>query len=291
MLPAVDYDHLNDLTPEEANALVASIINEDSFVNRWVSEPRDIPNNIKMPRTDAFNVGMEIAVGRDYALTADYIYKRDKDFLIQSDINAHTYEPVEYTNPNPLVGTTQTLYIRTDDNPEDLFMTNDDYYQRKHHMAILGFRKRPSAGFNFDFSATYQRTTGNIGNTVSTNWGFAAFGEADKPMFNGHPYTVGPLNFDRTWQYKLLTNYRLPGGILASTYVQSLSGRPWQPNLRSRATGIDFNDTRIRSIRLEPRGNRRAPRQFNVDLRVQKSGKIRWPSKPRELRLGVRFVW
>ncbi len=338
LLPAVDYDTLDGLSPEQADALVASIINADSFVNRWVSEPRDIPNSLRMPRTDAFNVGLEVAVGRDYALTADYIYKRDKDFLIQTDINSHTYDPVEYTNP--VIGTTQTVYVRTDDNPEDLFMNNDDYYQRKHHLAILSFRKRPSAGFNFDASVTYQRTTGNIGNTVQTNWGFAAFGEAQKPMFNGHPFTDGPLNFDRTWQYKLLTNYRLPGGILASTYIQSLSGRPWQPNLRVRATGISFNDTRIRSIRLEPRGNRRAPRQFNVDLRLQKSfdvgnnrieligdvfnltnranpwrrgygsgevdtsyestynleggssfGKIRWPSKPRELRLGVRFVW
>ncbi len=338
LLPAVDYDNLANLSQAELADLVGSIINEDTFVNRWVSEPRDIPNDLRMPRTDAFNVGVEIAVGRDFALTADYIYKRDTDFLIQSDSNSHTYEPVEYTND--FVGSTQTLFVRTDDLPEDLSMTNDDYYFRRHHMAILGFRKRPSAGFNFDASLTWQDTQGNIGNTVNTNWGFASFGEHDKPNFNGHPFTVGKLTFDRTWQFKLLTNYRLPGGILASTYFQALSGRPWTPFLRARATGISFNDTRIRSIRLEKRGNRRAPGQVNIDLRLQKSfdvgnnrieiigdlfnllnkdnpwrkgrqsgevgssvggtfplsgessfGVVRWPSKPRELRIGLRFVW
>jgi hypothetical protein len=331
LLPAIDYNNI------DGTQLVADTINADSFVDRWVSEPREI-TDLKMPRTDAFNVGVEIAVGRDYALTADYIYKSDSDFLIQSDANSHTYSPVEYTNPT--IGTTQTLYVRTDDNPEDLSLTNDDYYFRSHHMAILAFRKRPSAGFNFDASITYQKSEGNIGNTVTTNWGFAAFGEHDKPNFAGHPFTVGPLNFDRTWQFKLLTNYRLPGGILASTYLQALSGRPWEPDIRARATGISFNDTRIRNIRLEPRGNRRAPSQFNVDLRLQKAfdvgnnrieliadvfnltnranpwrrgyssgevddsigdtfaleggssfGLMRWPSKPREARLGIRFVW
>lgn len=338
LLPEVDYDNLLNLSEAEVVALTNSIINDDAFVDRWVTEPNPIDPNLKIPRTDAFNVGVEIAVGRDYALTADYIYKKDKDFLIQDDANSHTYSPVEYTNPT--IGTTQTMYVRTDDNPEDLSLTNDDYYKRTHHMAILSFRKRPSAGFNFDASITYQKSEGNIGNTVTTNWGFAAFGEHEKPNFAGHPFTVGPLNFDRTWQFKLLTNYRLPGGILASTYIQALTGRPWQPVVRARATGISFNDTRIRSVRLEPRGARRAPGQFNVDLRLQKGfdvgenrieliadvfnltnranpwrrsystgeveetlgsnyaleggssfGKMRWPSKPREARLGVRFVW
>ncbi len=94
-------------------------------------------------------------------------------------------------------------------------------------MAIVGFRKRPSAGFNFDASLTYQNSQGNIGNTVFTNWGHAGpFGQHDNPNYAGHPFTVGPLDYDRTWQFKLLTNYRLPGGILASTYLQGLSGRP-----------------------------------------------------------------
>ena len=210
LLPAIDYNNI------DSAQLVADTINADAFVNRWVSAPRKIPSDIKMPRTDAFNVGVEIAVGRDYALTADYIYKRDKDFLIQSDKNSHTYDPVEYTNST--IGTTQTLYIKTDDNPEDLFMTNDDYYKRTHSMAILAFRKRPSAGFNFDASITYQNSQGNIGNTVTTNWGFASFGEHDKPNYAGHPHTIGPLNFDRTWQFKLLTNYRLEGSIGAEFY-------------------------------------------------------------------------
>ncbi len=202
------------------------------------------------PHTDVLNVGFEAEVARGYVLGIDFVHKRDRNFVFGQDRQRHTYEPVQHTDP---LGGTQTLYTRTDSHPNDPWVTNSDYYFRRHNMAILSFEKRPSRGFNLSTSITYQRSTGNIENHVGTAWGVRGLGDTS-PNFNGHPYSVGRLTFSRDWQFKALANYRLPGGILAGGYFRWMTGRPWSPLARQNTLPQPLNE--FVPLTLEPAGLR-----------------------------------
>lgn len=228
-----------------------------------------IDPDLRQQKTDVFNVGMQVQLSNDWVIGVDYIHKRDDDMMITTDLAQHTYEPFEFTDS---LGSTQTLYMRTDDNEEDWILTNDDYYFRKHDMVILSLEKRPSANFSFNTSLTWQKSIGNIENTVGAAWGFGAVASnVNNPNFDGHPYTVGRLTYDREWQFKLVANYRLPGGILAGAYYRYQSGRPWTPRIRKFRIPVDMDQPNIFSLRLEPRGSRRADALNQLDVRLQKT--------------------
>ncbi|MCH7825188.1 MAG: TonB-dependent receptor [Acidobacteria bacterium] len=232
--------------------------------------PYALDPDLKQQHTDVVNVGLEVELAPDWIVGADYIHKRDRDMMIPVDRAPHTYVPFEYTDP---LGGTQTLYEQTDDLASDFIISNDDYYFRTHDMFIVSLEKRASRDFSFNTSLTWQKSFGNIENTVDANWGFGnLYSASTNPNFNGHPYSEGLLTHNREWQFKTFANYRLPWGIQAAVYYRLESGRLWTPRIRKRripqldntAAGTWGN------VRLEPRGNRPTDALNNLDLRFGK---------------------
>jgi hypothetical protein len=233
----------------------------------------DIQPDLEGPRTDALNVGFEAMLAPNWVLGLDYIHKDDKNMVTNLDLAPHTYAPREYTDPD--VGTTQTLYVRTSNLESEWWVANDDYYYRKHDMAIVSLEKRWSNDFSFMTSLTYQNSRGNVENTAGVQWGWAVTNsEATNPNYNGHPFTDGPMTYNRTWQFKLLGSYQLPWGILASAYWQQSSGRPWAASVWNARLPFDMNDPLNRSSRVQPRGYNTRDPLTRIDVRAQKDFEI-----------------
>lgn len=236
--------------------------------------PYGLDPNLKQQYTDVLNVGLEVEVVPDWLVGGDYIHKRDSGMMIPVNQSQHTYVPFEYTDP---LGGTQTLYKQTDSLADDFVISNDDYYYRTHDMVILSLEKRPSRDFSFNTSLTWQKSVGNIENTVSASWGFGnLYSASTNPNFNGHPYSVGRLTYDREWVFKTFFNYELPWGIQAAAYYRWESGRPWTPRIRkSRIDELRGTTATWFNVRLEPRGNRRWDPINSIDLRFAKVFDIR----------------
>jgi hypothetical protein len=245
----------------------------ENLVFSYALTDYDVQDDLEGPKTDALNVGFEAELVPDWVLGVEYIHKNDNNMVTNLDRTPHDYVPVEYTDPD--VGTTQTLYIRTDDRESEWYVGNNDYYFRKHDIAMVSLEKRWSRDFSFMTSLTYQNSRGNIENTAGVAWGWAVTeSEATNPNYNGHPYSDGPLTYNRKWQLKVLGSYQLPWGILASAYWQQMSGRPWTPVRWFARLPFDLNDPLNRTIRVEPRGNRTRDALTRIDLRAQKDFEI-----------------
>ena len=246
-----------------------------SFSNRGQLYPID--PDLKGMHTDVFNVGVEVEAGRDWVLGLDYIHKDDGTFIIWDDTVPREYTPYEFSTDLAIPGhsgQTQTLYACTDCTGQQLVITNDDYYDRKHDYVTLSLERRASRGFNFNTSLTWGNSTGTMDNLDSSLWGNRTNDFHNNPNFTDNPFQTGRLTWSREWNWKILANYRLPGDILASAYWNLSTGRPWEARLDRIAidaeSGVRFNDTRIRDLPIEQRGSRIWPTMTQLDIRLQK---------------------
>src|SRR5262249_493844 len=98
--------------------------------------------NLTVPHTDVFNAGYEMMINDNLALSFDYIHKKDRDFIIQSDRVQHTYEPFQFTDPFSHI--TKTLSRKTDNLKPDYILSNNSYYKRDHQFGMVTLRNRAS---------------------------------------------------------------------------------------------------------------------------------------------------
>lgn len=233
-----------------------------------------IDPNLKNSLSDVWLAGLERSFGGKFAISARYIYKDDGSFIVLQDQAPHTYEPFPYTDP--VTGNELTLYTQTDSNPIDYILTNDDFYFRKHHIAILEARTQASARLFLQSSVTWERNTGNIENDFTGIGGFGGVNASNNPNFRDNPFNEGVLTFDRTWQVKLLAAYKLPIGFYVSGDFRFLSGRAWTP-VQAAFFIPGFNDPTIfgsSTILLAERGSERWESSKLLNLRVGKAFRL-----------------
>ena len=272
-----DGTDLANLTDAQAIALQNATFQPEN--NSYQSAPQfPIPEDLKSLQTDVINVGFEYEFINDWVVGVDYIHKDDSNFYNYDDQIDHQFTPFEYTAPDTtlfdgtvVTGQTQTLYEK-DTGDTDNHFTNSPYYTRTHDIVSLTLdRRRTGSGLNFTSSLTYQNNRGRKENGDGQSvWG-RGFDQEDNPNFNGHPFSEsGPLRFSRKWSWKILANYRLPGGILAGMYWNLASGRPWnlqQRNSRiNRNMNADYGNTNIEKV-----GSRRWAPHKQLDLRLSKT--------------------
>lgn len=220
------------------------------------------------PYTDVFNIGFEKQIFKEFALSIDYIYKRDRGFLAQLDRTKHSYEQVEWTDP--WIGNTVAVWGQTDLEPNDNYFGNSSWAKRRHHFVMLTFRKNQIGKWSMMASFVYQNSEGNIDNTEGQALGFSANIDND-PNYTQNPLVWGRLSFDRTYQFKLIGTYLLPYGVSINGDFRLLSGRAWSPWCYSfYVPGVPTFFT----VPLEKRGSRRNPAMSNLNLRLAKSFKI-----------------
>ena len=244
-------------------------IRRDGFIIMQLdpSNPFPIDKNITSPYSDVINFGYERALGRDWAINLDYIYRQDRNFIAILDATDHTYEARQWTDPN--LGKTITVWDQTDSNPSQFYYGNSKFMKRRHHMAMLTLKKRPSANWSMMASVVYQDSRGNVDNTVGPVDN-EIFGLDTDPQYTQNPYMWGKLTYCNTWQFKMLGSYQLPWGINASGVCRVLSGYHWAPTESLWMSGASRDSATMKTF-LEPRGSRTNPWNITIDLRLSKS--------------------
>ncbi len=237
--------------------------------------------NLKSLHTDVFNFGFQYEIARDWVAGVDYIHKDDRNMFRHRNTFEHVYTPFEYTSPDVTLadgtvvpgGVTQTLYSRPSGEWQPI-RSNDDFYKRTHDIVMLTLdRRRTGSGLNFSTSLAWQNHRGTFNNRDGDSvWG-GGFDAANNPNFNGHSFAEsGPLGFSRKWSWKVLGNYRLPGGILAGMYFNLSSGRPWNLTIRHGRRGIpELLTATYSSTAIEPVRSRTWDSHKQLDLRLSKS--------------------
>ncbi len=256
---------------ENVQTLFSTVVKPENILwIRTASQPWDVESGLTAPYTDVFNIGFEKMLGNDFALSIDYLYKRDRHFLQQSTRTQHTYEEIQWTDP--YLGNTVALWLQSDNLPEEYYLNNGSFAKRRHHFLMVVLRKREIGNWSMMASFTYQRSEGNISNTGSESLGWAFAGRDTDPNYTENPLMWGIVDFDRTYQFKLLGTYLLPGGFSISADLRLLSGRAWTPNLPYWYTPASRQA--YYPVFLEKRGSRRFPMEKNLSIRLGKAFRL-----------------
>ncbi len=273
-----DYDPLNP-TDAQLFALQDAVFRPENQTSVSAAIfPLD--PNLQSLHTDVWNVGFEYEFARNWVAGVDYIRKDDRNMFRHRNTIEHVYTPFEFTAPDATLadgtvvpGLTQTLYSRESGEWAPI-RSNDDFYKRQHDIVMLTLdRRRTGSGLNFSTSLAYQNHKGTFNNRDGDSvWG-GGFDAANNPNFRGHPFAEsGPLGFSRKWSWKVLGNYRLPGGILAGMYWNLASGRPWNLTIRHGRRGIpQLLTANYSTTAIEPVRSRTWDSHKQLDLRLSKS--------------------
>jgi hypothetical protein len=245
--------------------------------------------NLKMPRTDSINAGIEVQLAKSISLTVNGIRKREADFRASIDVTRYpfdlAYDAVNVVNP-------------LDGEPLTIFSLKPEYQATRSHSLLTNptdpvvlsskydgleivLRRRLQNRWMFQGSYNLGHSYGNIG---------TLFFDAQ-----GNPYSSpnslinleGDQKLDRRHMVKLTGLYQLPYGIQISGRLEYLSGLPilTTGSGGAGATGayvVRFLQTDYPAIRTsaqitvpgEPQGTRRADTQMTLDLRTQWRTKV-----------------
>ncbi len=271
----------NNPTPAELLVLQELVFQPENLTS-ITAGTTPLDDDLKGLHTDVWNIGFEFEFVDNWVLGVDYIHKDDTNLIRARDRAPHNYTAFQYTSPDATLwdgtvvpGTTQTLFSQDDGN-FDPAIGNDPYYKRTHDIVTVTLdRRRTGSGLNISTSLTYQNNRGTAENGDGESlwgWGIDA---ANHPNFNGNAFAEsGPLRFSRKWSWKVLGNYRLPGGILAGMYWNLSSGRPWnlQVDHNSRAGGLRvLRNMPYGRTHIEKVGSRTWDSLKQLDLRLSKT--------------------
>ena len=238
--------------------------------------PVAIDPNLKVNNTDTFNVGFERQLGKDFALTIDYIYRRDRDRyqFTSSNADKHVYSERQWTDP--WLHKTITVWDQVDDlSDASLTLTNSKFEKKIHHLVMVVLRKQPSKNWAMMFSYFYQNSQGN---TPGLDGEYDLYGsnyynfDTDPQYFN-NPLMYGPV-WERLHQIKLLTSYFGPWGLNFSADFRIMSALKWETQVNSRYAQVSRSYGRI-TLFLDPRGSHNSPASYTLNFRVAKLVKIR----------------
>ncbi len=241
------------------------------FLSFPIADLIPVEKNLHSPHTDVLNIGFERQILKDFALSVDYIYKRDAGMIQINSRTPHTYQEVQYTDP--YLGDTVTLWDQVDRTPDEYYYTNSKWAKRRHHFLTVELKKRQVGNWSMLASYVYQNSQGNVDNDAGTALGLGAWGQDTDPNYIDNPLIWGHLSFERPHQFKLLGTFLLPLDFAISADFRLLSGTPWQPRLPLWMTGL--YRPQFSEIFLEKRGSRRFPMTKYLNARLSKSFRIK----------------
>ena len=241
--------------------------------------PLAIDDDLKHSHVDQYVVGVDHELRRDLAITAQYIRRRFGNFMGLIDVGS-AYSPVQRRDPGPdnRVGTADdgeliTIYSLTNPGARSELYTNpDEAFNRYDAIQFIG-RKRFADLWQMQSSYTRSRNEGTVGNKWHVN--AARFDLGSPGRFvnpNWFINAFGRASFDPTHEAKVLGSVRLPqwGGATVSGVYRYTTGQAW--GRRVRFAGLPQGQE---VVRIEPQGVRRTPAINRLDLRVEKTFRVR----------------
>lgn len=255
-----------------------------------ISQPPDIADfdwrnlaaeDLKVPYTDEFIVGVEREVVEDFRVSASYIHKMWHGTFDDVEVNrGYTlddltwYVPYKITEPGEdgNFGTSDdqqiTVYgVKEGAPPSWRIMDNPEGFKKSYHGVEFVFNKRMSKGWQLLGSVTLSKTEGNFDSGSGSGF-TSAF---DSP--NWYINREGRLSYDTPVIIKLQGSVNLPLGFMLSGYYSYLSGTPFartlQIQLPNDPATFEYPGTFV-SVNAEAPGERRYKSETNLDLRIEK---------------------
>jgi len=252
---------------EDLQNLVATLVQPANlFWSFPVSELIPVEKNLHSSYTDVFNIGFEKELFKGFALSVDYIYKRDRGMIQINTKTKHDYQTYEWTDP--YLKKTITVWDQVDRRPDEYYFTNSKWGKRRHHFLIVEFKKRMEGNWSMLASYVFQDSQGNVENDDGAALGLGRWGQDTDPYYTENPLQWGHLRYERPHQFKLLGTFLLPLGFALSADFRLLSGNPWHAQIPLWMTRA-YRDAWT-YVLLEKRGSRRHPTTEYLNARLSK---------------------
>jgi hypothetical protein len=263
------------------NALYGAYIDPDTLVPieepyliRPAGSTATIDDDIKQPRLDQAILGFEHELFPDFSVGANFIYRKNRDFIEDILINGE-FDVVQEPDPGPDgvlgtgddPGTFLTVHDLVSDEADNrFFITNPDDAFRRYRALELTANKRLSNRWMMQASWVISKITGNVNNTSATGNSV----EYDDPNLDPRfqPFREGRLGRDNTHIAKVLWAYRAPFDVNISGAYFYTSGGTYTRTVRYR---LGQGNTELFA---EPRGSRRLDGHPKFDLKLEKRFRV-----------------
>jgi len=223
--------------------------------------------NIKNPYSEQLFIGLERELIPDFSAGAMYIHKTEGNSIGWEGRNTE-YEQVQRVSPDN--GQTYAVFNRTGPYPEK-WQSNPEGYSQEFDGFILTLNKKYSRNWMMNASLTWSHSTGlnmmskSTFQHVLTSYA-QDFGVDPNDLINAK----GDLQHDKRWVVKFSSGYNLPWDIFFGTYFTYQTGRP-----RPALVRVSDLEQGRQEILAEPRGERRYPSFYTLNLRAQKTFSLR----------------
>jgi len=227
--PITYYGAITDQSfdPRDWQAIKDFIIKPEYITSFFDSQAIPVEKGTRGPHTDIANVGFDQELGRRWALSANYIYRKTTDYIVLTQYaNPNTYEPVTYTST--FTGRTFTYYTVTGGGPRAFALGNRDFNYQKTNMFIVELRGQPTARLFVDASLTLEQTVGTKNNNECGILSLCSNGVDTDPNWEKNPFfTKGNLSQNRPWNFKVRGSYTFPFNLTTSADVRWFAGRAY----------------------------------------------------------------
>ena len=271
LAPVGIYGYLSDqpLDPTDTALLRELSVQPENLLLELTSELFPVESDIGAPHADVFNIGFDQQLGRNYALSLNYVYRENDDFIVVTQRGDIEYAPVEVTSE--FTGRTFTIYQVAGGGPDDFAVGNRDFNYQKTHFAVIELRGRPRSDLYVNASLAFEDTSGTRDNNECAILSLCSVGTDGNPNFEQNPFfTEGSLSQERPWMFKVRGNWELPGMVNFGWDVRWMAGRPYG--------AVDYcfnipecNDPYLFEVPLEPKDARSEDEILQLNLRVAKA--------------------
>jgi outer membrane receptor protein involved in Fe transport len=241
---------------------------EGALLSRFGGQINSVAEDAKRPYTDELTLGVSHQLVPDFLVTANLVYKKDRDLLNTIDVGIpfDTYTPTEVADPGPdaVAGTAddRILTVFAQDpatfGKRSLLLTNPAGDDRTYKGLELTAVRRLTGKWQMVGSLVVsEMEVTKPANPVSVT------GLYDDPNALINATGKDPLNEEVI--LKLQGSYQLPWGFLASGFFRYSSGLPFTRELL--VEGLPQGPIRVFA---EPRGSRETESSVTLDLRGEK---------------------
>lgn len=242
---------------------------EGALLSRFGGQINSVASDIQRPYTDEFTLGVSHQLVPNFLLTANLIYKKDKDLLNTVDVGIpfDTYTPTDVIDPGPDgvegSGDDDILTVFAQDpatfGQRSLLLTNPPNNERTYKGVEITAVRRLSGKWQMVGSLVVsEMEVTKPSNPTSVT------GLFDNPNALINATGDDPLN-EQVF-LKLQGSYQFPYGILASGFFRYSSGLPFTRELV--VEGLPQGPV---TVFAERRGSRETDSSTTLDLRVEKA--------------------